>query len=206
MDEFDRTFIRGNRNPERYGFSIRATLGVGPDDAAIEHAASILERERFYVDKQGYECELIAAAYHPPTSRLAYLETRAKRRRWTSMVDVSIKVHLRDISGKDSSVDIKSYNPFFGCDVGFLQWVDDTSVLIYTEKHDTYVCAFGTQWPPQFIAIEERWLIKDDVLTYIGYEQAVVQRRSIPDLTLLDPIQVSEAEQMGILPPDPYTS
>lgn len=206
MDESDRTFIRGNRNPERYGFSLRATCGIEPDRDVIERAASILEREPFFVDKRGYECDLIAAAIHSPTNRVAYVQSRAKKRWWSSLVDISIKIHLRAPSGRDSSVDIKSYNPFFGCDVGFFAWLDDTAILVYTEKHDTYACAFGPKWPPQFVEIEDRWIINDGVLGYIGYKENLVKRLSVPSLKQLEPLSISEAEQMGILPPDPYAT
>lgn len=206
MDQSNRTFIRGNRNPERYGFSLRATCGVEHDREGIDRVASFLEREPFYVDKRGYECELIAAAIHSPTNRLGYVESRAKKRWWSSMVDISIKIHLRDANGKDSSTDIKSYNPFFGCDVGFFEWVDDTAILIYTEKHDTYVCAFGPKWPPQFVEIEDRWIINGGMLGYIGYKQDVVQLLSVPDLAPHESISVADAERMGMLPADPYAT
>ena len=81
MDESDRTFIRGNRNPTQYGFSLRASNGVEPDREAIEKASLILGRESFFVDKRGFECELIAAAIYSRTNRVAYVESRAKQRR-----------------------------------------------------------------------------------------------------------------------------
>lgn len=204
MDDSERTFMGGNRNPERFGFSVRASLGSAPDQSVIDRAAVLLGREAFYVDKKAYECELIAAAIHVPTNRVAYVESRAKERRWTSMIDVSIKVHLREADGKDRSVDIESYNPFFGCDVGFFEWIGETAVLIYAEKHDTYVCAFGSEWPPQFIEIENRWVINEGVLGYLGYRQKQVQRLTLPELSQLAPVSLDEAKAAGLLPVDVY--
>ena len=206
MNESERTFIRGNRNPHQYGFSLRASNGIEPDRMAIEHAAPLLGREPFLVDKRGYECELIGAAVHSPTNRVAYLESRAKKRWWSSMVDISIKIHLRDPDGNDRAVHIKSYNPFFGCDIGFFQWVDDTALLIYTEKHRTYICVFGDEWPPKFVEIEDYWIINGRTLGYIGYKQELVKRISIPDLNTLDSISKSDADTIGLLPEDPYAT
>lgn len=208
MDESNRTFIRGNRNPERYGFSIRVSCGSQPDPGRIERAAVLLGREPFYVDQHGFECELLDAAIDAATNRIAYVESRAKEnlRKGSSTVDISIKIHLRDVDGNDKSTDIKSYNPFFGCDVGFFEWVDDTAILIYTEKHDTYVCAFGSKWPPRFVEIEERWIINDRMLGYIGYKQDTVQRLSIPDLVPQESLTTTDAEQQGLLPVDPYAT
>ena len=206
MDESKRTFIRGNRNPELYGLSLRASCGQELDRAPIEQAAVLLGREPFYVDQQGYECELIGAAIHPTTNRIAYVESRARKRWWSSMVDISIRVHLRDIDGQDKSTDIKSYNPFFGCDVGFFEWIDDTAILIYTEKHDTYICALGSAWPPRFVEIEDRWIINGRTVGYLGYKQVAVKRLSLPDLVQDEPLTVADAAELGWLPSDPYAT
>ena len=204
MDDSERTFMGGNRNPERFGFSVRASLGSEPDQSVIDRAAVLLGRDAFFVDKKGYECELIAAAIHEPTNRVAYVESRARERRWTSMIDVSIKVHLREADGEDRSVDIESYNPFFGCDVGFSEWLGETAVLIYAEKHDTYVCAFGSEWPPRFIEIENCWVINEGMLGYLGYKQKQVQRLTLPELSQLAPVSLDEAKAAGLLPVDRY--
>lgn len=207
MNDSDRTFIRGNRNALKYGMSLRASNGDAPNPEAIEWAASILERETFFVDKRGYECELIAATVHSPTNRVVYVESRAKKRWWSSMVDITIKIHYVDANGKSASVDIQSYNPFFGCDVGMMEWInDDVALLIYSEKHWTFVYRIGDIWPPQFAKIDERWSIKDDVLSFVAYKAEIVQRLQIPSLKPLASIAVSEAEANGSLPPDPNAS
>jgi hypothetical protein len=205
MSAARRTFIRGNRNPNTYGYSLRASCGDEPDQQAIAQAATVLGREPFFVDRKGYECEIIAAAMNHELGHVAYVESRAKKKWWSSVVDISIKIHLCDTDGTNRSVDIKSYNPFFGCDVRFFQWYGDTCVLIYREKHDTYACRFGIDdWPPSFTEIEDRWLIKDSVLAYIGYKEEVVRRMTIPDLDRLGQIALSDAAEQGLRPPDLY--
>jgi hypothetical protein len=129
------------------------------------------------------------------------VESRAKELSG-GFVDVSIRIHLVAGPDRDDSVDIESYNPFFGCDVRLLEWIDRAAILIYREKHDTYACTFGDVWPPKFVQIEDRWIVKDGVLGCIGYMEKEVRRLSYPGLDDLEPISVEEAERVGLLPPD----
>lgn len=183
--------------------SIRTSSGEDPNPEMIARAANLLGREPFFVDDQGFERELIAAAVHPAGQRIAYVESRAKVER--QFVDITIKIHYVDSDGKSSSVDIESYNPFFGCDVGLLEWVnDDIALLIYSEKHWTFAYRIGDRWPPQFVKIVERWQVRDDVLSYMGYQADVVKRLRIPSFEPLADISTIEAERDGTIPPDPY--
>ena len=61
-------------------------------------------------------------------------------------------------------------------------------------------------WPPQFIEIEDRWMIRDGMLGFLGYKQDVVQRISVPDLAWHEAISIAEAKQAGVLPDDPWAS
>lgn len=103
---------------------------------------------------------------------------------------------------RHDSVDIESYNPFFGCDVRLLEWIDGAAVLIYREKHSTYACQFGDVWPPKFAKIEDRWIKKDGILGCIGYGEERVRRLTFPGLNDIEPISMGEAERVGLLPPD----
>jgi len=198
----DRTFIGGRANPEKYARPLRFTSGDYPDQEAIARAAVRLNREPFFVDNEGYERELIAAAVHPDGIRIVYVESRA--RECGQFVDIKITINYVDSNGGTSSIDIESYNPFFGCDVGFLRWVNDNvAVLIYTEKHWTFAYRIGDRWPPEFVKIEEIWKIKDDVLSYMAYKADVVKRIRIPSLEKMADISVMEAERDGTLPREP---
>lgn len=206
MGEIERQFICGNRDPNKYGIALRASNGTDLDHEAIEKAAPLLGREPLYTDSRGYECELIGAAIHPCSNHIAYVESRAKKRWWSSLIDVSIKVHLRDPDGSEKNVDIKSYNPFFGCDIGFFRWIEDVALLIYSEKHRTYICAFGLNWPPNFVEIEDYWIITGQTLGYIGYKQDTVKRLSIPDLLPLESISINDSRSLELLPDNPYVT
>ncbi|MEZ6106519.1 MAG: hypothetical protein R3B96_10485 [Pirellulaceae bacterium] len=134
---------------------------------------------------------------------VVYVETRAKDK--GRHVDIAIQIHYRDGAGHDHAVDIESYNPFFGCDVALLEWFDDNvAILVYREKHWTFVYRVGDRWPPAFVKIEDRWQIKDAVLSYRAYQADSVNRLSIPSLEPLASVTNAEAESLGQMPPDPY--
>jgi hypothetical protein len=160
-----------------------------------------LGRPAFLVDADGYECEIIDAA-QSASGAIAYVESRAKALDG-GIVDVSIRIHLVEGADRHDSVDIESYNPFFGCDVRRLEWMDRAAILIYREKHSTYAGRFGDVWPPKFVKIQDRWIAKDGVLGFIGYKEKRVRRLTYPGLEELDPIDVGEAKRVGLLPPDP---
>jgi hypothetical protein len=170
----------------------------GPD--VIADAATRLGRDVYFINEDGYECDLIAATIDPATGAIAYVESRAKE--FTrGGVDISISVHLRDAAGNEQSCDIESYNPYFGCTVYFFHWIGDAAVLIYNEKHNIYVCrVVGTSWPPQFIEIDYPWVIKDSVLAYTGYQEKQVRRLTFPQLEPMAPVSLTEAERDGYLP------
>ena len=168
----------------------------------INQVAALLGRAARYTDLWGYECELLAAALDEPTGRVAYLESRAKKKWWSSWIDVTIKVHLRDADGRDRFCDIQTYNPFFGCGVFHFEWYDETAVLIYEEKHAIYACTCSPHWPPKFVELGDFWVIKDNMLGYRSYQQEQVQRLMLPTLTPLEPLSLSDAEAVGLVPVD----
>ena len=100
--------------------------------------------------------------------------------------DISIRVHLVEADGTNQSVDIESYNPFFGCDVRFFEWIGNMAVLIYREKHWTFACRLGDAWPPKFVKIEDLWVIHENQLAYVRLKEEFVRRLSFPDLEELD--------------------
>lgn len=153
-------------------------------EESFAEAAKILQRPSSYCDRSGYQTDLLGAAIHPQGNRVAYVQSRMKKRWWSAMWSVSIKVHLWTASGADRSVDIKSYNPFFGCDIEHFEWMDDNVLLVYSEKHNTYACTFGNTWPPRFVQIAPSWTIENNVLIYRDIDNGILGRLTLPNLKL----------------------
>ena len=78
------------------------------------------------------------------------------------------------------------------------------AILVYREKHWTFAYRVGDKWPPEFTKIEDRWQIKDNVLSYMAYKAEKVQRLTVPSLASMPEITAAEAESLCQLPPDPY--
>ena len=160
MEDAERLFASGRANPLKFGWPLCSSAGQAPDPKRIEEAALALGRPISYFDADGYECEIIGATAHA-SGRIVYVQSRAKdvgpNRYGANQrhIDVSIRVHLVEQAGQQRSAEIESYNPFFGCDVRFLDWVGPTAILIYREKHWTFACRLGDIWPPRFVKIED---------------------------------------------------
>ena len=133
-DENERLFEKGNANFKKFGRPLRWSSGGEPDTGTVLEVAQILAREPFVIDGAGYECELFAAAISE-AGRVAYVESRAKdagpnpHGYYGRKIDIAIRIHLVERDGTNLAADIESYNPFFGCDVRFFQWVGETAVL-----------------------------------------------------------------------------
>ncbi|MBX7224221.1 MAG: hypothetical protein K1Y36_30180 [Blastocatellia bacterium] len=207
MSDSNRLFVQGNPNPEKFGRSIRFLAGNPPDPSKITAVAAFLGRTSVLIDSDGYECEIIAAATNS-TGKIAYVETRVKdtgfhpHGAYQRNFDVTIRIHQVTQPNLHSFAEIESYNPFFGCDVRYFEWLNETAILIYREKHWTFACRFGDVWPPKFVKIEDRWTICNDVLTYVGYKENKIRRLSFPLLEELKPISIQEAETLGQMPFD----
>ena len=183
--------------------NLKASCTDLEDEDGVAHAVEFLGRSRLMMDSRGYRCRLLGAAYNANQSCLCYVESKDKKRWWTQMVDVSIKIHLVDGSGRQQSIDIESYNPYFGCVIEFFRWISDTAFLIYHEKHRTYVVRVNSEWPPKFQQIDHRWVINGDILSFGGHNGVFVSELSLPSLSVLPNVSISEAERLGRLPPDP---
>jgi len=184
------------------------STGSDPDPRRAELAAGVLGRPARYVDAEGYERAIVAAATHGLTGALAYAERRSKRRRGYSRslrrwgyLDIHFHLRVRERSGREAAWEVQTYNPYFGCDVRFLEWYGDVALVIYREKHSTYVCRFGLDSPAEFKAIEDDWVLDGRQLGYWGDQETSVRRLAIPGLEELPPLSADEAAEWGLLPP-----
>ena len=153
-----------------------------------------------FVDSEGFEQEVIAATPVRSDGALAYVTTSAKDV-GQGGIDIDIRFHLRDAQGREVSASIESYNPYFGCDVRYLEWMGQSAVLIYREKHNTYVAACDGTASPQYFKIADAWILNGDVLGYWKYKATEVQRIKLPSLEPLEAISEAVAIASGVCPP-----
>jgi hypothetical protein len=196
-------YIRGtpNSNHNKIGFlSEVAFAPSGQFGQAIENVAKSLHRPSTYKDKDGYEIEIISAAIHTEFNWKAWIESRQKNFGY----DVDIKFTLKIM--KDEQIThtwmVETYNPYFGCRVGYMQWYGEYITTVYREKHNTYICSIGSDYQEQFISVSDNWIIKDDICYFIDDGDVGVDtniRRYVDDSQDLS--HVSEELRQFIPPP-----
>jgi len=96
--------------------------------------------------------------------------------------------------------EIETYNPYFGCDVQFMEWRDKSAVLVYREKHDTYVAASTSKGPARYVKIADYWAVNGDLLGYWRVKDTDVRRLLLPDLVECPNASEMEAKALGVCP------
>jgi hypothetical protein len=115
-------------------------------------------------------------------------------------VDINFHIHVRDADGTELAWPIESYNPYFGCDVGFIRWMNQSLVVIYREKHRTYVCSAAPGKAPVFRIVADDWVISGGILAYWDWKETSVSRLTLPALMPLEPLSEDEARAQSVLP------
>ncbi len=184
-------------HPRRFGLTLRQCSGEEPDLDAVLSAAQALNRVPYITDRAGYDCDILAAAMHPDGSQFTYIEQRSKPE--PGRVDVTIKIHHVTNEDDNRSEDIKSYNPFFGCNVRYLRWHGDSALLVYREKSHTYAATYGRVWPPDFRPLGDRWIINGTSLAYVN-NNGKIKRLSVPELADAGSLSESKAKELNLYP------
>lgn len=173
--------------------------GSDPDQAHTEAAARLLGHAVRFVDDEGYQTEIFAAAVNEQSGAVAFFESRAKQLK--KKVDVTIALHIKRRDGREVRWEIVTYNPYFGCDVRFMEWIGETILAIYREKHRTYVCRVGVDFPALCKEIGDYWIINGSVLaSRRSLTDTVVRRLSLPEISELPDISQADAESAVIFP------
>ena len=188
-------YSRGVPDPGLAGRSLRWAFDPWPPSPWVKAAAWYLGRDVRHVDMYGFQREIIAATQPVEGCLLAYVESRARQNRGGS-VEVAFYLLIRDLDRSVCGTELESYNPFFGCEVGYLEWCGEWVVLIYREKHRTYVCRVGMGGPATFAAIGNTWKVEGEVITHRSEEGATVRRLTLPGLNELPPS--SSGEVIGV--------
>lgn len=203
-DDFEPLYKKGVVNPRRQLFATISLRWGEADVAAIGQVAARLGHPASYVDTDGYEIEITAAAVHQELDRLAWVISRAKEldtHPLTGKPDHYIDISFHLCAMVDGKVVINwepyTYNPYFGCDVSHIEWHGDYVVIVYREKHDTYVAAANTDGSVKYVKIGHRWGIHENTVGHMDWFQPQVNRLTIPDLEVLSPLTEDEAKEAG---------
>lgn len=95
----------------------------------------------------------------------------------------------KDLDDKPAvGLDVPSYNPYFGCHVGFMEWRGDVLVTLYHEKHETIAWAVPLHGEPSLVTITSAAVVRGDELYFQGEEPGILIGLSLPDFSPLVPI------------------
>jgi hypothetical protein len=195
----DPTFDDEDPEPEPAGERLSfGSWDAPPEPALLATAAQALGRPVKHVDPDGYDQELIAASFGP-SGEIAYV-TCASKDLGGGFFEVSTQFRVRDAASSEVASEIESYNPYFGCNVCFLEWFGTTAVLIYREKHETYIAVCSPGSTARYKAIADQWIVNRDRLGYWIYKEPQVRVLTLPTLDELAPMSEAEASGAGLCP------
>jgi hypothetical protein len=166
-------------------------LGVPSVDQtqAIRFVAEQLGRPVVYTDSEGYEREIVGAAAADGGRKMAWVEGRSKS--IGNVMDVEFILHAKTSAADLPSWTVETYNPYFGCQVGYMGWSGEQVVLLYVEKHKTLLAVLGPSASPRLCPIGAEWWLAGDVVYFPSEsEEELVEGVRIPDLTRMTPLAV----------------
>lgn len=148
-------------------------------------------------DADGYDHEVTAAAYDPTDGHVAWVECRQK---WTSESYLDIEYRLKARVGGLLVLDwvVETYNPYFGCRVGYMAWHGERVVMVYREKHYTYVCSAAAGEEVRVVRAADIWHVAGLALEFSPWRSGQVERLSLPGLEPLPPLSGEEARGTGL--------
>lgn len=106
-------------------------------------------------------------------------------------------------NGHSFSWEPETYNPVFGCTCLLLEWYQDHLLFVYQEKHAIYICVVKDAEVRHFHFIGGNMQRKDDLISFETYMDKIpgkVRVIRIPELVEEEPIDMAEAERLGLVP------
>lgn len=159
----------------------RSLLPGSSDDAHDQASAEVCARlgvPEEWVAEDGYEHAITAGTIDG--ERIAWVERRSRCDGGREDVDYYLRSRVGDAPRREWVVD--TYNPYFGCRVGYLRWWGEQVVIVYREKHATVVCALEPGATPRMRALSDRWRVVGDVVLYASEARGLVEQVHLPDL------------------------
>lgn len=203
-DRTDPSYPAGVPNFDKLGLIPVGVAGARAMESAGETVHEVckrLARPVRFIDEKGYEHEITAAAIDPEHDRIAWVEYRCKQQR-NGYLDIEFRLKSQVDGRPQINWVVETYNPFFGCNAGYLAWHGERVVIIYREKHHTYACSLLPSGAKVLVQITDEWAVVDDQITFCSDEPDFVERLALPELRRVSRISSTEARATGLLPPD----
>jgi hypothetical protein len=167
--------------------------------AAIAAVCARIDRPREWLADDGYTHAIVGGAIEG--ERVAWVERRAHDDGGWEDVDYFLRLRVGEVLVREWVVD--TYNPYFGCNVGYLRWWGEAVVMVYSEKHHTIACRLGSEGAPQLRSIGYGWTVLGEVLLHESQSRGLVERLHLPELWPAAPLPGDLADEcmaMGTCP------
>ncbi len=158
--------------------------------AAIAAACARLGVADEWIAEDGYEHAIVGAAVEG--SRVAWVERRSRMDGGYEDIDYYLRARVGDERVLEWIVD--TYNPYFGCDVGFMRWFGERVAIVYREKHDTIVAVVDRADGARLREIDDRWRVAGDLVLTNSRARGLVEVVRLPDLARGAPLPRAVAE------------
>ncbi|WP_164008829.1 hypothetical protein [Pyxidicoccus trucidator] len=140
----------------------------------------------------GTSREVLGGVVDEATGRVAWVEQQTGESQG-GYVPVSIDVHCAWEGSPRGQVPLPTYNPYFGCRVGFMRWYGDALVVIYREKHRTLAVRLHPPAEALTVAtLEDTWAIDEDTVYFVSQHPGLLEGRRLPSLERCLPLPVPE--------------
>jgi hypothetical protein len=132
---------------------------------------------------------VLGGAADAASGRVAWIEERSREPDGSGFVDVRIDVRVAWDGLQRSAREVPTYNPYFGCRVGFMRWYGEALVFIYREKHRMIAARMEPPYE-QFVL----WELKDgcaidgDSVYFPSDRPGLIEGRVMPSLARALPL------------------
>jgi hypothetical protein len=165
----------------------------------LDRVSALLRRPAKFTDSSGFENAIVAAVEHPLGGTVAYVECRSK---WVGRTqDINYQLNLLLPNGEKVLWEVETYNPFFGCNVRFLEWYGRAVLVIYREKHRMYAARVGIDGKTACREVADDWVLQGPQIAFRGWREPLVRRLTIPGLVELPALTEEQAAAWGLSTP-----
>jgi hypothetical protein len=191
-------FPQGIPNPDRIGAGVDSNVWsyVRDRSESIAAVSAALQRAPVTIDAAGYEIEITGGAVDAANSRIAWVESRSKD--LGDHVDVTFRLLGEHDGRRIVDWEVATYNPYFGCHVGFVAWYGDQIALTYHEKHGQILAVVSASGA-SLVDIDDEWLHEGDRVMFSAREKGLLEVRRLPDLQARMPRPIECIDERGAI-------
>lgn len=133
---------------------------------------------------------VLAGAMDPGARRVAWVE-EAHGLPKGGLVPVSLDFRIAEKGTALVSIPVETYNPYFGCVVGFMRLFAASLAAIYREKHRTLLACIDAPYEQQRLyVLDDDWVVDGDAVYFSSREPGLLDGLHLPSGDPLLPLPI----------------